>query len=190
MQNTFYSLQNSLLQETSEEWEQCEKKMKDVRSWIEKTRSALESPQNKKKPLRDQHALREKLVNDCLIQKTKISLSVEKLQLHFKSGIGGDSKIADAADSLAQELDQLNGTIREQSRQLETAIAQVDQYQLEVQQLRQQILQVEQQLRSVINPTQLAHDSEQLLRDQQVGFLSKLTTYVFFCINHNKRMAY
>lgn len=72
---------NSLLQETTEEWEQCEKKMKDVRSWIEKTTTALDSQQNKKKPLRDQHALREKLLSDVHIQKTKISLSVEKLQV-------------------------------------------------------------------------------------------------------------
>lgn len=72
---------NALLQETSEEWEQCEKKMKDVRSWIEKTTVALDSPQNKKKPLRDQHALREKMLADIQIQKTKISLSVEKLQV-------------------------------------------------------------------------------------------------------------
>jgi hypothetical protein len=72
---------NALLQETSEEWEQCEKKMKDVRSWIDKTRQALESPQNKKRPLRDQLGLREKMVSDINVQKTKISISVEKLQV-------------------------------------------------------------------------------------------------------------
>lgn len=62
--------------------------MKDVRSWIDKTKTNLESQQNKKKPLRDQHAIREKMLADIHIQKTKISLSVEKLQvnvffLHF-----------------------------------------------------------------------------------------------------------
>lgn len=57
--------------------------MKDVRAWIEKTKSSLESPQNKKKPLRDQHAFREKLLADTQIQKTKISLSVEKLQVRI-----------------------------------------------------------------------------------------------------------
>lgn len=73
--------QNALLQETSEEWEQCEKKMKDVRHWIDKTKQALESPQNKKKPLRDQLALREKILGDISIQKTKISMSVDKLNV-------------------------------------------------------------------------------------------------------------
>lgn len=42
---------------------------------------ALDSQQNKKKPLRDQHGLREKMLADIHIQKTKISLSVEKLQV-------------------------------------------------------------------------------------------------------------
>lgn len=69
------------MQETSEEWEQCEKKMKDVKAWIEKSKTSLESPQNKKRPLRDQHALREKMLADIAIQKTKISMSVEKLQV-------------------------------------------------------------------------------------------------------------
>lgn len=75
-------LQNALLQEASEEWEQCERKMKDVRNWMEKARQTLELPQNKKKPLRDQHAIREKMLSDIAIQKTKITISVEKLEVH------------------------------------------------------------------------------------------------------------
>lgn len=69
------------MQETTEEWEQCEKKIKDVKSWMDKSKTALESPQNKKRPLRDQHAIREKMVSDIHIQKAKISISVEKLQV-------------------------------------------------------------------------------------------------------------
>lgn len=74
-------MQNALLQETSEEWEQCEKKMKDVKAWIDKSKTNLDSAQNKKRPLRDQHAIREKMLADIQIQKTKISMSVEKLQV-------------------------------------------------------------------------------------------------------------
>ncbi|KAG5889989.1 hypothetical protein JTB14_035905 [Gonioctena quinquepunctata] len=159
---------NSLLQETSEEWEQCEKKIKDVRSWIEKTKTALESQQNKKKPLRDQHGLREKMLADIHIQKTKISLSVEKLQLHFRSGIESDTRVTQSAEKLLQELDDLHTAIKDQVAQLETAITQVDQYQLEVQQLRQQIVQVEQQLRTAMAPTYMPHDRDQAIRDQQV----------------------
>ncbi|XP_072386756.1 muscle-specific protein 300 kDa isoform X12 [Diabrotica undecimpunctata] len=159
---------NGLLQETSEEWEQCEKKIKDVKSWIEKTKTALDSPQNKKKPLRDQHGIREKMLADIHIQKTKISLSVEKLQVHFRSGIESDSKVTESAEELLIELDQLAQVIKTQSTELETAIAQVDNYQQEVQQLRQQIVQVEQQLRTTMAPNYLPHDRDQALRDQQV----------------------
>lgn len=70
---------------------------------------------------------------------------------------------------MLKELDDLNGSIKEQSAKLETAIAQVEQYQLEVQQLRQQIVQVEQQLRAAMAPTHLPHDRDQAVRDQQVG---------------------
>lgn len=75
--------QNALLQETCEEWEQCEKKLKDIRTWMDKTKTTLESPQHKKKPLRDQLGLCEKLIADISIQRTKITLSVEKLQVIF-----------------------------------------------------------------------------------------------------------
>lgn len=68
-----------------------------------------------------------------------------------------------------QELDQLHEVIKAQSLQLEAAISQVDQYQMEVQHLRQQIVQVEQQLRSVMAPTYLPHDRDRAARDQQVG---------------------
>lgn len=91
------------------------------------------------------------------------------LQLHFRSGVGGDTKVTHSAEDLLRELDDLQDQIREQSHQLEAAINQVDQYQLEVQQLRQQIVQVEQQLRTTMAPTYLPHDRDQALREQQVG---------------------
>lgn len=74
-------MQNAFLQETAEEWEQCERKLKDVRAWIDKTVALLDSVPHKKKPLRDQHGLLEKYLADTSIQKTKISMSVEKLQV-------------------------------------------------------------------------------------------------------------
>lgn len=103
--------------------------MKDVKVWIEKARQSLESAQNKKKPLRDQHAIREKMLSDIAIQKTKITLSVEKLQVHFRSGIGGDSRVVEAADELIAELEVLNETVKEQTASLETCLAQLDHYQ-------------------------------------------------------------
>lgn len=103
--------------------------MKDVKNWIEKAQQNLESPQNKKKPLRDQHAIREKMLSDITIQKTKISMSVEKLQVHFRSGIGGDSRVSEAADELLVELDLLMNTVKDQTAALEACLHQIDQYQ-------------------------------------------------------------
>lgn len=86
MLNPFLFLfKNALLQETSEEWDQCERKIKDIRSWIEKTRTSLESSQHKKKPLRDQLGYCEKTVADINVQKTKLRLSIEKLEVSLSS---------------------------------------------------------------------------------------------------------
>ncbi|KAL0110413.1 hypothetical protein PUN28_013801 [Cardiocondyla obscurior] len=158
---------NALLQEASEEWEQCERKMKDVRSWMEKARQTLELPQNKKKPLRDQHAIREKMLSDIAIQKTKITISVEKLEVHFRSGIVGDNRVKDTANDLIAELNSLYNTVKEQTTSLEACLAQIDQYQQEIQQLRQHIVQVEQQLRAVLSPTYMPNDREKALQEQQ-----------------------
>lgn len=75
---------NSLLMETSEEWEQCDKKMKDVKAWMEKTKSNMEGPNAKKRPLRDQLGVNEKTLADIATQRTKIYMSIEKLQVVMK----------------------------------------------------------------------------------------------------------
>lgn len=78
---TYYNVQNALLHETCEEWEQFERKLKEVKSFIEKSQSAIESSANKKRTLREQHDLREKMLADITIQRKKITLSTEKLQV-------------------------------------------------------------------------------------------------------------
>lgn len=103
--------------------------MKDAKSWLEKARQNLESPQNKKKPLRDQHAIREKMLSDVTIQKTKIAMSVEKLEVHFKSGLVADTKINENADEITSELSALNEIVKEQASSLESCLVQIDQYQ-------------------------------------------------------------
>ncbi|XP_059468655.1 muscle-specific protein 300 kDa isoform X2 [Neocloeon triangulifer] len=157
---------SALLQDTAEEWEQCEKKLKDVHAWIEKSRNALDSPQNKKKALKDQLAMREKMTNDITIQKTKISISVEKLQVHFRGGVGGDAKVSEQAAEIIQELGQLLAVVKEQAATLEKCLDQIEKYQQEIQQLRQQIINVEQQLRVVMAPTYLPHNREKALEEQ------------------------
>ncbi|PSN34718.1 hypothetical protein C0J52_20229 [Blattella germanica] len=83
--------------------------------------------------------------------------------LHFRSGVGGDSKVSETAQEILQELDQLAAIVKEQCCTLESCIAQVDQYQ---QQLRQQIVQVEQQLRVVLSPTYSPHDRDKAMEEQ------------------------
>jgi nesprin-1 len=122
-------IQSALLQEMTEEWEQCEKKLKDVKAWLEKARQTLESPLNKKRPLRDQLSLREKMVGDITIQKTKINMSIEKLQVHFRSGVTGSPDVVQSSAELVKQLDALLVEINEQSQTLEAAVLQLDQLQ-------------------------------------------------------------
>lgn len=96
---------------------------------MEKAKQTLESPQNKKKPLHDQHAIREKMLSDITIQKTKIKISIEKLRVHFRSGIGGDNKITEIAEELLSELDVFYKTVTEETASLELCLDQIDQYQ-------------------------------------------------------------
>ena len=113
----------------TEEWEQCEKKLKDVKAWLEKARQTLESPLNKKRPLRDQLSLREKMVGDITIQKTKINMSIEKLQVHFRSCVTGSPDVVQSSAELIKQLDALLAEINEQSQTLEAAVLQLDQLQ-------------------------------------------------------------
>lgn len=49
----------ALLQEMVEEWEQCDKKVKEVTTWVEKAKANLDAPHNKRKSLHEQLVLRE-----------------------------------------------------------------------------------------------------------------------------------
>lgn len=79
----FVHLKNSLLLELTEEWDQYERKIKDVYNWIKKSRTMFESSQYKTRPLRDQHVYLEKTLADIMTQKTKITISFEKLQVEW-----------------------------------------------------------------------------------------------------------
>lgn len=68
-----------MLQEMTEEWEQCERKQKETREWIEKSRQNLDSLQNKKRPIREQLALRDRISSEVAIQRTKVVMAVDKL---------------------------------------------------------------------------------------------------------------
>ena len=50
---------NAVLSEMTEEWDQCDKKLKETKAWTAKARDSLETLANKKRPLRDQLNMRE-----------------------------------------------------------------------------------------------------------------------------------
>ncbi|CAG9579065.1 unnamed protein product [Danaus chrysippus] len=163
---------NGLLQELAEEWERCEKKLKDVGHWLEATTRTLEAPQNAKKPLRDRLAFREKLINDISTQKTKISYAVEKLNVHFGAeGVaaqsGAPSGVSSAARALVGSLDALGAATGAQATQLAAALAQVEAYCADVARLRGSLLAAEQRLRHAAQPHYSPGDPEQAARAQQ-----------------------
>lgn len=119
----------ALLQEMTEEWEQCERKSKDVAGWIEKTRQALDNPQNKKRSLRDQLASREKVLADVTIQKTKLVMAMEKLQVHFRDRMCAEAQVAHENELLQARLEELQATVKEDCKTLEACVHQMDAYQ-------------------------------------------------------------
>lgn len=119
----------ALLQEMAEEWEQCERKSKDVAGWIEKTRQTLDNPQNKKRSLRDQLALREKVLADVSIQKTKLVMAMEKLQVHFRDRMCAEAQVSHENEQLQRRLDELQASVKEDCRTLEACVHQMDAYQ-------------------------------------------------------------
>lgn len=91
-------------------------------------------------------------------------------QVHFRSGIGGDSKITETAYGIINDLDQLSNYVKDNTGSLEQSLAQLEKYQLQIQALRQKIIQEEQQLRLVLAPTYLPHDRDRAISEQQVRF--------------------
>lgn len=88
--------------------------------------------------------------------------------MHFRSGIGGDTKITETAYDIINELDELNKLVRGKNTELEHSLSQLEEYQTQIQILRQKIIQEEQHLRVVMAPTYLPHDREQAITEQQV----------------------
>lgn len=89
--------------------------------------------------------------------------------MHFRSGIGGDSKITATAYDIIAELEKLEETVKSMEQNLEASLNQIDEYQKQIQELRKRILQEEQQLRLVMAPTYLPGDRAKADTEQQVS---------------------
>lgn len=64
-----------------------------------------------------------------IIFNCQIIINLLIIQVHFRSGVGGDAKVSDTAKEIAKELDQLLGHVKEQTVTLEQCLGQLDQYQ-------------------------------------------------------------
>merc|ERR1712045_779582 len=160
---------NATLQEMTEEWDQCEKKLKESKSWISKANESLDSLQNKKRPIRDQLNMRDKMLSDITIQRKRAVMALEKLKVHFREEITTEQDIQKLGREITEELDTLTENIKEQCRTLESCLTQLDQYQQEIGVLRQQILACEGELRTVSSPAYTAKDRDKALAEQSVS---------------------
>lgn len=97
--------------------------------------------------------------------------------MHFRSGIGGDSKITTTAYDIIANLESLETIIKEKAQNLEASLSQIDKYQQQIQDLRKRILKEEQQLRLVLTPTYLPNDREKAAADEQVRLIPFLQLF-------------
>lgn len=95
-------------------------------------------------------------------------------KVHFRSGIGGDSKITETAYAILHDLDELNQLVKSKNSNLEHALSQLEDYQQQMQNLRQKIIHEEQQLRLVLAPTYLPNDRNKAVTEQQVRIIFPL----------------
>ncbi|KFM65651.1 Nesprin-1, partial [Stegodyphus mimosarum] len=159
--------QLSLLQEMVEEWEQCERKIKEVAAWVEKAKSTLESPQFKKRSLRDQLTTREKMMSDMSVQKTKVLMALEKLQVHLRSQSSGQHQILTRGQSVQEELEALHSQVEDQCEILQVCVVQEDQYQQDLQTLKHAVSQADHQLKLASSPSVNIEEKEKLMELQQ-----------------------
>ena len=113
----------------SEEWEQCERKLKETQSWASKSRDSLDSLQNKKRTLKDQLNLCEKMINDIAIQRKRAVMALEKLQVHFTEEMEGDKDVFVLGREIDTDLSTLDTEVKEQAQVLEACLGQLDRYQ-------------------------------------------------------------
>ena len=123
-----------MLQEMTEEWEQCDRKLKETLEWIEKSAQNLNSVSNKRRPLRDQLALRERVAGEIASQRTKTDMSLEKLQIHFTDTdlcqpMSVNLDVRQTQKDIQDKLDDLAADIKDQMKNLEACLVQLDQYQ-------------------------------------------------------------
>ncbi|XP_058454306.1 muscle-specific protein 300 kDa isoform X9 [Malaya genurostris] len=161
METTLFE-RNLFLQETTEEWQQYEHKIKSVNEWIKESYETLSSPEMKIKPLRDQLRILDQMLADISAQKIKVNMSLEKLQVHFHSEIicTDNPSIVYNGRSVLDSLDKLNTDVLQTTQNLNKTLVKIEECQYEMQTLRHHIVQEEQQLRNILSPLHQSSDSD------------------------------
>jgi len=174
---------NAILSEMTEEWDQCEKKLKETKSWVAKARESLESLANKKRPLRDQLNMRDKMTSDIRVQSKRVTMALEKLKVHLREEVTKEQDIQKLGRAISEELVTLGEEVKASGGELEASLAQLDQYQSTIASLRQSILACEGELRTVSSPAYTARDRDKALAEQSAcrerikGLQSKITAF-------------
>lgn len=121
---------NALLLELTEEWEQCERKLKETQAWTSKAKESIDALQSKKRSIKDQLALREKIFSDIAVQRKRAIMALEKLRVHFPKGdreqVGDSQEVEVLGKEIQQELGALEKDIRAQIANLEKCLDQLD----------------------------------------------------------------
>uniref|UniRef100_A0A182LS31 KASH domain-containing protein n=1 Tax=Anopheles culicifacies TaxID=139723 RepID=A0A182LS31_9DIPT len=163
---------NLFLHETTEEWQQYERKIESVKEWIKDSYQALNSSELKSKPLRDQLRILEQMLADISAQKIKVNMSLEKLQVHFHSDIiyTDNPNIVQCGRAVMNDLDKLNLDVFQTTQNLDQALSQIEGCQAEMQTIRQRIVHEEQQLRNILSPLHQSSDSEKHEQDRSMPY--------------------
>ncbi|KAG1668684.1 Nesprin-1 [Nymphon striatum] len=168
--------QSALLQEMIEEWEQCQQKLNEVSSWLDQTNSNMGSAANKQKSLRDQLLHREKILADITVMRTKILMSMEKLNVHFKSRPNDNIQIKNQSDDLLQKLSVLKDKCSDEVQNLDKCLEQHDDYSANIQKLRSMLSNAELQMRTLSSPS-ITQIDQQKKSDEQNAFLEQSKKY-------------
>eukprot|EP00096_Caligus_rogercresseyi_P014034 TRINITY_DN6581_c0_g1_i1.p1 TRINITY_DN6581_c0_g1~~TRINITY_DN6581_c0_g1_i1.p1 ORF type:complete len:736 (+),score=268.87 TRINITY_DN6581_c0_g1_i1:144-2210(+) len=160
----------AMIQELTEEWDQCERKIKEVQAWMTDSRASLSgsaSSSGKKRSLREQFAQREKTFGDITIARTKINMALEKLKVHFQEDEDkSDNEVVTRVDQLNKSLGEFECELKEANAGLASCLSQLEAYQLDISRLRQNILTEEQALRSAMSPSYVVKNKEKALTEQ------------------------
>lgn len=103
------------------------------------------------------------------VQKTKVSMALEKLQVHLRSQVGGQHEILTRGQSVQEELEQLHSQVEEQCEVLQMRVSQEDKYNQDLQTLKHAVSQAEHQLKLACSPSIHVEEKEKLIELQQVS---------------------